>query len=460
MKKNIILLFLLLLAINVCAQKTQEVVYLHNGSIIKGEILEQVPDDHIKIKMADGSVMVYQMSEVEKITKEEAQNTVKTNGHRGLDFNIDAGYHLATKGGGGSVSAELGVGKRFTKNFYWGISSGVFIPTGGGDISIPIASDFKVYFPLNSSSLTPGGIIRAGYVFNTADDVTVGTGKYKTTVEIPDNIMIQIMPTLEIPLSKKVDFNVGLGYTHFFPTKGGGNSSGAFSIRTGFSFHKSPIRGPKKPKKPIRNSGVQITLEGGKMNFGGDEYDGYTGALVFTYKLNPNLSFGLGGGVDFVNSYVEDAYKSLLIRQDGNVYGGGSGSDIDVDFHAVKVFARGTYRLNDKRLSPFASCDAGMRIYSFDEFFYTEDALIDNPSSVAPFVSPAIGLSLRTTNNSYIELKAGYSFAKNVFGETKEGTYENGNYQFEYTASCKPMKMSAPFVTLGFTHTFKWGEKK
>lgn len=263
--------------------------------------MEQVPDDHIKIRMADGSVMVYQMSEVEKITKEEAQNTVKTNGHRGLDFNIDAGYHLATKGGGGSVSAELGLGKRFTKNFYWGISSGVFIPTGGGDISIPIASDFKVYFPLNSSSLTPGGIIRAGYVFNTADDVTVGTGKYKTTVEIPDNIMIQIMPTLEIPLSKKVDFNVGLGYTHVFPTKGGGNSSGAFSIRTGFSFHKSPIRGPKKPKKPIRNSGVQVTLEGGKMNFGGDEYDGYTGALVFTYKLNPNMSFGLGGGVDFVN---------------------------------------------------------------------------------------------------------------------------------------------------------------
>ena len=95
--------------------------------------------------------------------------------------------------------------------------------------------------------------------------------------------MIQIMPTLEIPLSKRVDFNLGVGYTHFVPTKGSG-SSGAFSMRTGFSFHKSPIR---KPKKPTRDRGMQVTLEGGKVNFGSDEYDGGTGALVFTYTLSP-----------------------------------------------------------------------------------------------------------------------------------------------------------------------------
>ena len=87
--------------------------------------------------------------------------------------------------------------------------------------------------------------------------------------------MIQIMPTLEIPLSKRVDFNLGVGYTHFVPTKGSG-SSGAFSMRTGFSFHKSPIR---KPKKPTRDRGMQVTLEGGKVNFGSDEYDGRTAAL-------------------------------------------------------------------------------------------------------------------------------------------------------------------------------------
>lgn len=48
----------------------QDVVYLKNGSIIRGVIIEQIPEQSVKIRTADGSVFVYQMSEVEKITKE------------------------------------------------------------------------------------------------------------------------------------------------------------------------------------------------------------------------------------------------------------------------------------------------------------------------------------------------------------------------------------------------------
>jgi TM2 domain-containing membrane protein YozV len=48
----------------------QDVVYLKNGSIIRGVIIEQIPEESVKIRTADGSVFVYQMSEVERITKE------------------------------------------------------------------------------------------------------------------------------------------------------------------------------------------------------------------------------------------------------------------------------------------------------------------------------------------------------------------------------------------------------
>ena len=51
-----------------------------------------------------------------------------------------------------------------------------------------------------------------------------------------------------------------------------------------------------------------------------DEYDGGTGALVFTYKFNPHINLGIGFGGDFVSSYAEDGVKSLKIRDDGNVY--------------------------------------------------------------------------------------------------------------------------------------------
>jgi len=48
-----------------------DVVYLKNGSIIKGLIMEQIPNESLKIQTSDGSLFVYKMEEVVKITKEE-----------------------------------------------------------------------------------------------------------------------------------------------------------------------------------------------------------------------------------------------------------------------------------------------------------------------------------------------------------------------------------------------------
>lgn len=50
--------------------KYVDVVYLKNGSIIRGMIIEQTPNVSLKIQTKDGSVFVYKMEEVEKMTKE------------------------------------------------------------------------------------------------------------------------------------------------------------------------------------------------------------------------------------------------------------------------------------------------------------------------------------------------------------------------------------------------------
>lgn len=53
------------------AQKTVvDVVYLKNGSIIRGIILEQIPSKSLKLQTADGSIWVYQVDEVERITRD------------------------------------------------------------------------------------------------------------------------------------------------------------------------------------------------------------------------------------------------------------------------------------------------------------------------------------------------------------------------------------------------------
>jgi hypothetical protein len=69
----------ILLSAPVVAQITQrDVVYLKNGSVIKGAVLEQIPDKTVKIQTSDGSIFVFQMSEVERITKEGAPPPMAT----------------------------------------------------------------------------------------------------------------------------------------------------------------------------------------------------------------------------------------------------------------------------------------------------------------------------------------------------------------------------------------------
>lgn len=49
----------------------KDVVYLKNGSMVKGIIIEQIPNVSLKIETNDGSVFVYKMEEVEKMAKEK-----------------------------------------------------------------------------------------------------------------------------------------------------------------------------------------------------------------------------------------------------------------------------------------------------------------------------------------------------------------------------------------------------
>ncbi|MGD1046485.1 MAG: hypothetical protein ABR936_14345 [Bacteroidota bacterium] len=68
----ILLVAVIVLSMTALIAQTKDVVYLKNGSVIKGSILEMIPDKSIKIQTADGNIFVYNMSEVEKISKEAA----------------------------------------------------------------------------------------------------------------------------------------------------------------------------------------------------------------------------------------------------------------------------------------------------------------------------------------------------------------------------------------------------
>lgn len=70
-KLNLLILTLFVSVIAFSQQNNLvDVVYLKNGSILRGIIIEQVPNEQIKLQTSDGSVFVYQTDEIEKIVRE------------------------------------------------------------------------------------------------------------------------------------------------------------------------------------------------------------------------------------------------------------------------------------------------------------------------------------------------------------------------------------------------------
>jgi hypothetical protein len=79
-----------------------DVVYLKNGSIIKGIITEQKPNQSLKIQTKDGSTFVYNYSDIEKVTKEScprfgylSPNGMTSSNH----YQSTAGFRFGVIGG-------------------------------------------------------------------------------------------------------------------------------------------------------------------------------------------------------------------------------------------------------------------------------------------------------------------------------------------------------------------------
>lgn len=89
MKKSTLLLIFLLVATQLFAQQWKDVLYLKNGSIVKGTITEQIPDVSYKIQTESGNVFVYPADEVIKIAKEQVQDTRPSNRERNGSFRYD-----------------------------------------------------------------------------------------------------------------------------------------------------------------------------------------------------------------------------------------------------------------------------------------------------------------------------------------------------------------------------------
>jgi len=95
MKKHILIaIILIIFGFQLSAQKAKDVLYLKNGSIIYGKLIEIV-DDQYKIQSSDGSIFIFKTSEVEKFSKEspffDGRKTA------GFGFSLEAGLLVGSQ---------------------------------------------------------------------------------------------------------------------------------------------------------------------------------------------------------------------------------------------------------------------------------------------------------------------------------------------------------------------------
>ena len=162
MKKLLLTMLLLVGSFYSYAQNWQEVVYLKNGSVIRGFVVELQPGASLKIQTVDGNLFVFQMSEVEKFTRElPMQNTVgnslygienvidpivkpesvKTRGYKGfVDGGFTAGYDFVWE------VANTSHGYQFNPYFFVGGGLGWHCFFIDGSVNVPIFANVRANF--------------------------------------------------------------------------------------------------------------------------------------------------------------------------------------------------------------------------------------------------------------------------------------------------------------------------
>ena len=223
-----LLLFIGSIATSV-AQNVQEIVYLKNGSVVRGVVVEQVPGVSLKIQTSDGSIFAYQMSEVVKITKESTKNkngnTLNLNNNSGNESGykgfIDLGYTIGV-GDFGIDRLELSTshGCQFNPYLYVGAGVAANYYFDAEVIGMPIFA--HVRGNILNNSISPYVDFRIGY--SPLEDVQ---GLY-------------MAPSIGCKIKS---FNVSLGYVmqkakyyDYYYDDEGSENCGGFSLKVGFEF--------------------------------------------------------------------------------------------------------------------------------------------------------------------------------------------------------------------------------
>jgi len=162
MKKNLILLIMLTtIILPLSAQKTKDALYLKNGSVIYGKLLE-ISENRYKIQTSDGSLFNYSSDEVDKFLKESPRfEGRKTSG---AGFAVETGLLIGSQNSEFDAPFSFNIILNYTTmtKHILGIGSGVEFM---GSTFSPLYLEYKRLF--NEKKTAPFIFFRSGALIHT-----------------------------------------------------------------------------------------------------------------------------------------------------------------------------------------------------------------------------------------------------------------------------------------------------
>lgn len=147
------------------AQRTHDTIYLKNGSVLYGQIIDELPDRQVKIRLSDGSLLICPYADLERIEYATGRASLYEEPRvPRLDWHFDAGY-LFSSSDRQHAGLFASYGARFNRSLFLGIGSGfIYAMTETVDMVIPVYGHLRAYLPVRGP-IKPFVDLRPGYGF-------------------------------------------------------------------------------------------------------------------------------------------------------------------------------------------------------------------------------------------------------------------------------------------------------
>jgi hypothetical protein len=210
MKTILLTSLLALIFFTAFSQKNMDdVIYLKNGSKIKGSIVQLFPDSIVQIKQLDGSMWFFLMKDVSLIAKEEkmkSQDLISDG--KGFQLGAEAGFLLGS--GGAEKKAPFGVhaigSYRIFPNLALGVGTGLeFL----NHTQLPLYIDTRFY--VNKKFYSPYLFFQAGATLPLDKEFDI---EWSTSYEAKPGYMINPGIGILFPMSEKTAFSISFSYRY------------------------------------------------------------------------------------------------------------------------------------------------------------------------------------------------------------------------------------------------------